>query len=252
MTLQGLLCPVNTLIMNNKFYYFLASLCLLFSACQKDSKLPVDSEKTGQLKLKFDHIVGARVLNLNSVTYSNSFGENYSIDTLNYDISNIRLGKEDGSSFELPKEQSHFHINISDAESQFPTFQVPEGTYTKLTFTIGLASQAASFFQFSGQSTASPTGKYQYLVGSNTAASVKTIELDLKPGGAAQVQAELSADIHLMIDLAQIFDGPQKISIKEHPTVVSGDFTKVIANNYQGMFRHDHTHNFQKLNGGSH
>ncbi len=261
--------------------FAMACVCLIAASCQKDKSISEDSNKRGQVKLKFDHNVAGRVLQLGTGLYRNSFNEPYSIENLHYYISNIKLKKNDGSEYIVPKDSSYFLIQAEDTNSLFPKFSVPEGTYTGLTFTLGVDSLANVredissrtgalavengmywswnsgyiFFKMEGKSAAGPKGTYTYHIGgfggysSPTINNIKTISLDLTRAGNAIVQQNLSSDIHLMIDLGQVMDGPHKISIAANPTVMFNEFSKQISANYSQMFTHDHTHNYQKLSG---
>ncbi|WP_156308454.1 MbnP family protein [Sphingobacterium endophyticum] len=262
----------------------LCSLMAVFTlfSCQKDN-IEFDNNKTGQLKLKFDHIVNGKTLTLKNSQYSNSFKETYNIDLLKYYVSNIKLTDDKGKVYTVPKKESFFLIDASNSESLFPKFKIPEGNYTKLEFILGVDSATSVlpkedrtgvldiegndmywswnsgyiFFKMEGESSASKNAnkRYAYHIGlfggydpsKPTKNNLRTVALDLKKAGIATVQEGLSSDIHLMVDLGQVLDGPNKIKINEFSTVMVSGPNDLIANNYSGMFTHDHTHNFQKI-----
>lgn len=112
------------------------------------------------------------------------------------------------------------------------------------------------FFKMEGNSTAlttaqDPTGKQQFKFhiggfggySSKTINNIRTVTLDLKNAGIAQVREGYRSNIHLFVDLMNVFNGTSTVSISAHPNVMSGDFSAVIANNYAKMFKHDHTEN---------
>lgn len=117
------------------------------------------------------------------------------------------------------------------------------------------------FFKMEGNSSAltskeDPTGKQQfkYHIGGfggynfKTINNIKTIVLDLKQAGKAQVREGFRSNIHLFVDLMQVFNADPLISIKEHPNVMFADFSTTLANHYAKMFKHDHTENGVKSN----
>ncbi len=259
----------------------LMAVLTLFS-CQKDN-IEFDNNKTGQLKLKFDHIVNGKTLTLKNSQYSNSFKEPYNIDLLKYYVSNIKLTDDKGKVYTVPKKESFFLIDASNSESLFPKFKIPEGNYTNLEFILGVDSATSVlpkedrtgvldiegndmywswnsgyiFFKMEGESPASKNAnkRYAYHIGlfggydpaKPTKNNLRTISIELKKAGIATVQEGLSSDIHLMVDLGKVMDGPNKIKINEFSTVMVSGPNDLIANNYSGMFTHDHTHNFQKI-----
>lgn len=255
-------------------------LATLFS-CSKDNETNFNADKQGQVKLKFDNIVGGKTLVLSSYNYSNGSNEQFNIETLKYFISNIKLTNNKGEIYTVPKKDAYFLVDASKQASLFPTVKVPEGKYQKLEFTLGLDKETNIlpleertgildisandmywgwntgyiFFKMEGNSPVSTAKdkKFRYHIGlfggdkTPTKDNVKVIQVDLTAAGAAEVKENLSSDIHLMVDLGKVFDGPNKISIATNSTVMVGGPNDLIANNYAGMFRHDHTHNFQKL-----
>lgn len=266
--------------MNIKF--LMASLLLvatLFSCSKEDIKY--ENNKDGQLKLKFDHIVGGKSLVLNDYTYSNNSNEQFNVELVRYYVSNIKLTNEKGEEYALPKKESYFLIDAADKASLFPKFNIPEGKYINLEFVLGVDSITNTlpveertgaldiskhgmywswnsgyiFFKMEGTSPASTSTdkKFRYHIGlfggydKPTKNNVKTIKIDLRKAGAAEVKENLSSDIHLMVDLGKVFDADNKISIAKNSTVMVSGPNDLIAANYASMFTHDHTHNFQKL-----
>ncbi|MCA5003660.1 MbnP family protein [Sphingobacterium bovistauri] len=261
----------------------LAITCIasLLSSCEKSKDLQIDNNKQGQLKIKFDHIVGSKKLVLNEYTYSNTSNETFNITMLRYFVSNIKLTKLNGDVYSLPKEKSFFLIDAASDSSLSPKLLIPEGEYKILEFNLGVDSLTNTLpieqrtgvldiatngmywawnsgyihFKLEGNSPQSTNANksFKYHIGlfggydSPTVNNNRKISVDLTKAGLSKVQQNLSSDIHLMVDIGKIFDGKHTISIQETPVVMtSGPHTK-IADNYATMFSHDHTHNFQKL-----
>ncbi len=223
------------------------------------------------LSIKFDNIVGdEHDLKLDTVSYINSSGETFTVSALKYFISNISLKKSDGTEYTVPQDSSYFYIDEADAASQRITINVPEGEYASLTFTLGVDSLRSTkdisqrtgvlqpdannywdenkgyiFYSIQGNSTTA----FNYQIGgyggklSPTINNIKTITLNLVPGGVAKVHTGHTSSIHLMVDVLKMFTGATDISIATYPTIGFDNFSTSVADNYSNMFRHDHTHN---------
>ncbi|WP_041735234.1 MbnP family protein [Dyadobacter fermentans] len=129
--------------MKRTFSILLAIASALWMAsCQfPDEKDDTDPIETGTIQLQFDNIAGNQDLQLDSVRYQNSAGEDFTVSILNYYISNIKLIRMDGSVFTVPQDSSYFLIRESNRESQKLTIRnVLTGEYTGVEFTIGVDS----------------------------------------------------------------------------------------------------------------
>ena len=99
----------------------------LLSGCTKNEEIKIDETKSGLVKIKFDHIVGSKKLVLNDYMYSNASNETFNITSLNYYVSNIKFTKVNGEVITIPKKESCFHIDASDAKYQKPILTSPQG-----------------------------------------------------------------------------------------------------------------------------
>lgn len=257
-------------------------LALLATACKKEKVMPTGNE-LAPLSVEFDNIVGGTNLYLNSTTYRNAAGEDYTVSLLQYYISNFKFYKADGTEYIVPQDSSYFLIKESEPDTRFATFNVPEGDYTKLVFTLGVDSLRSTmdidrrtgvldpsggmddgmywgwnsgyiFFKFEGLSDAAPIDgsgqhKFRYHIGgfggysAPTINNIKEITIDLTTAGEARVRKDRSSNIHLMVDIGKVLGGKNTISIAENPTVMFSEFSTKIADNYVDMFTHDHTEN---------
>jgi hypothetical protein len=90
------------------------------------------------LTINFSHYVGDKLLRLDSTTYTNALGQQYTVSKLKYYIGNICLKKSDGKEF---KSGQYFLVNEEDSASKHIALaDVPEGEYTSLSFTVGVDS----------------------------------------------------------------------------------------------------------------
>ena len=90
------------------------------------------------LTINFNNYVGDKILKLDSTTYINALGQQYTVSKLKYYIGNICLKKSDGTEFKLAQ---YFLVNEEDSASKHISLaDVPEGVYTSLSFIIGVDS----------------------------------------------------------------------------------------------------------------
>lgn len=264
-------------------FYFLALFSLAVS-CKKEVTEPkYDESGLAPLSIEFDNIVGEQKLILQTTNYKNAAGETFNIEMLQYFISNIQVGKADGTVYTVNQDSSYFLIKETDPTTRFATVNVPEGDYTSLTFVLGVDSLRSTmdisertgvldpsgghddgmywgwnsgyiFFKMEGtspQAPVDPTGsqKFRYHIGgfggysAPTINNIKTITLNLAARGIAQVRKDRRANIHLFADISKVFNNSTLISIAANPQVMFSEYSVNLANNYAGMFSHDHTEN---------
>lgn len=119
------------------------SLLILASCSKTEDPLPeFKEENLAPFSLEFDNIVGDRTLTFNNTSslYTNANGEKFSVSLLQYFISNIKVTTADGKSYAVPQDKSYFMINGANKTTRFTKVEVPEGDYTKITFTLGVDS----------------------------------------------------------------------------------------------------------------
>lgn len=258
------------------------SLLLFFTACKKEKVAPTGND-LAPLSVEFDNIVGGTNLFLNSYEYTNATGETFKVSLLQYYVSNFKFYKADGTEYIVPQDSSYFLIKESEPDTRFATFNVPEGDYTKLVFTLGVDSLRSTmdidrrtgvldpsggmddgmywgwnsgyiFFKFEGLSDAAPLDgsgqhKFRYHIGgfggysAPTINNIKEITIDLTAAGEARVRKDRNSNIHLMVDIGKVLSGTNTISIAANPTVMFSEFSTKIADNFLNMFTHDHTEN---------
>jgi hypothetical protein len=258
-------------------------LLLIISCSKSSTEVPLSNGKMAPLSIEFDNIAGGANLRLNSESYKTAAGDTFSVDLLQYFISNIKLLTTGGHEYIVPQDSSYFLIKESEAEARFARLQVPEGDYTSLTFTLGVDSLRSTmdvskrkgvldpaggmengmywgwnsgyiFFKMEGlspQAPSDPTGqhKFRYHIGgfggysAPTINNIKTITLGLNAGGTAKVREGRKCNIHLLVDILKALNGSTNINIASNSAVMFSQFSVNIANNYVNMFSHDHTEN---------
>ncbi len=255
-----------------KTIFCLFSLIFTLAACKKDSN-PYDANFRGSLGLEFDNVVGEEDLKLNTGSYTNASGETFTVRSLRYFISNIRLTRTDGSEYTVPQDSSYFFIDESN-DNSMPLLKIPEGEYKGISFIVGVDSLRSTmelsertgvlvptianymnenngyiFFSLEGDSPDAPQDRYDFEIGgyggktSPTINNIKEITLDLSDRGIAKIREGHESVIHMLVDISKVFTGTQNISLASNSIVLFDPFSVNIANNYALMFTHDHTHN---------
>jgi hypothetical protein len=255
-----------------------AIVAISFSACQSDNIEPINPNDKNNLTIEFDHIAGAQNLALGSTQYTNASGEDFTVTTLNYFVSNISLKKTDGTSVTMADQ--YFLVKEVDPTSLTPVLKdVPAGDYTSMTFTIGVDSlksisavdqrtgclDPASygtdnmywswnsgyiFFKMEGISSKAPANsaglnKFQYHIGgfggrtSATANNLRKVTVNLP--STATVRKSIAPTVHFLVDVNGVFGSNVKIA--NGAVIMNPGISGPIANNYQNIFKVDHVHN---------
>lgn len=100
-----------------------------------------DPGTNNTLTLSFTNQIGNQLVSLGNEKYKNAAGEDFTITTLNYFISNISLKKSDGTLYTLPQDSSYFLVKETNMASKKIVLRgVPTGEYTELRLMIGVDS----------------------------------------------------------------------------------------------------------------
>jgi hypothetical protein len=267
--------------MKRFFIVALAATTLIIS-CKKNTAPNYNANVKAPLTIEFDNVVGDQNLILNTGSYTNAAGENFTVSTLKYYISNISLTKTDGTTYTVPQDSSYFLLDESVPSSNIVGISIPEGEYKQLNFTLGVdslrntmdisrrtgaldpAGAAAGmywswnsgyiFFKMEGDSPSAPvdgTGarKFRYHIGgfggmsTPTFNNIKSFSLNLSTAGNAKVKTGNTPNIHLMVDILKAFTGTTNISIASYPSIMASSYSVNVANNYANMIMHHHTEN---------
>ena len=111
----------------------LAAFFMAFSSC-KDDDNPQPAET--MVNFKFEHYVDGNPATFNEIMYTSAFGNEYSVETLKYFLSKIKLTLNDGSEFTVDQA---FYIDAFD-ESTLTTgyATLPSGEYASVSMIYGL------------------------------------------------------------------------------------------------------------------
>ncbi|MCS6822454.1 MAG: hypothetical protein NZ551_11385 [Microscillaceae bacterium] len=268
----------------SKWVLFLVFGVFFYTACNKKDKEPQpNSNVMAEIKLEFDNVAGNQNLQLNSTTYTNAVGEQFTVSLFNYYVSNFVFKTAQGNEYVVPQDSCYFLVQESNRNSQVVKMRVPEGDYTEVSFVIGVDSLRNTmdvsrrtgsldvanltgenkmywswnsgyiFVKLEGNSPAAPadpTGarRFRYHIGGFGGYSSRTINniktTTISFGNQhAKVRKGKSPLVHLEVDVLKVFNGSTNLSIASHPTVMFSPFSVNIANNYQKMFSFHHLHN---------
>jgi hypothetical protein len=230
------------------------------------------NNKQTDFLLRFRNVVGKQELKLNDTQYTNASGEKFNITTFNYFVSNIKFERKDGTEYVVPQDSTYYLIKESDPTSKNIKLRVPANEYTAVTFIIGVDSVMSTsdlthrtgaldisggmldgmywtwnsgylFVKLEGnseQAKADMTGqhKFRYHIGGYggykkpSLNNIKRVRLDLAE--ATKTDRQINANIQA--DVLKIFDGPKQLRIADNSTVMFGEQSKVVADNYSKMF----------------
>lgn len=239
-------------------------------------------EPNAGLQIKIDNVAGDQDLRLDSGSYFNAAGEQFSVSELQYFISNIELRKKGGDFYTVPQDSSYFLIQEHKPATHVLNLKIPAGNYDRIRFILGVDSLRNTmdisrrtgvldpgssmdngmywgwnsgyiFFKMEGNADAAPADpigrhKFRYHIGgfggydAPTINNIKTIELDLTKSELKARNGKQSV-LELKADILKVFNGATKVSIAQNPSVMFSRFSAKIADNYSHMFSHHRTQN---------
>jgi hypothetical protein len=210
------------------------------------------------LTIHFNNYLGNELLKLDSVTYKNELGQNFTVTKFKYYIGNIRLKNNNGKEFVTSE---YFLVNEEEPTSkQIKLANVPEGDYTSISFTLGVdslhncsgAQEGALdpvnamfwawntgyiFLKMEGKSpvSKSPGNLLEFHIGGYKAPynCIRTITLNL---GKDAVVGDKSTSINIKTDLSELFKAPTVIDFSKLSSVTDFHNATTIADNYSDMF----------------
>ncbi|MBJ6110907.1 hypothetical protein JAO73_17935 [Hymenobacter sp. BT523] len=214
---------------------------------------------------------------LGSGTYKNAYGDNFTVSTLKYYISNVKLNKADGSSYAVP--DSYFLVDQTDPASQDLTMTgAPEGEYSSVSFIVGVDSartKAGSYgggvlnagkgmfwdmngpefinFKLEGNSPQAPhapaaaTGALVFHIAGYKHSTTNTIRTVTVPFTTSKliIARDHKPEVHMLVEVANMFGkapGPL-VSFASTYNVMGGTTAARIADNIQAnVFSVGHIH----------
>lgn len=217
--------------------------------------------QSATVNLIFKNIVKDQPMELYDATYSNSFGEAYTINKFRYYISNLMVQRD------LENTQINQEIYLIDQakeESKIISFSVPAGDYSSLNFQIGVDSiynvsgaqtgpldPVKDMFwtwntgyvmaKLEGNSPASKVvnGKYEFHIGgfSGKNTVLQTVSLPFPENILVKLNAGETMKIVIKADADAWFQDPNDLKIADKPAINSpGKYAVAMSENYKKMF----------------
>jgi hypothetical protein len=127
------------MMISNKFNRIIFLLLFLagITACNKDDN--TEMEKV-QFQINFTHTIGDDELEFDTIRYTSALGNNYSVSTLKYFISDFAFINEAG--FIIRVNQEHYVDATDESTLTFNLVnKVPTGNYSAITFIFGLSKE---------------------------------------------------------------------------------------------------------------
>lgn len=245
------------------FFLSLLTLLATVTSCDDD-----DNANSPTVDIEFENVVGSTTLELNSTTpYATGAGDQITVTTFRYFISNIKLKKADGTEWAQP-ESYHLIDQAIPASQKVSLANVPSGDYTSLTFTIGVDStrnvsgaQAGAlsksdmfwnwntgyiFMKLEGRSPQAPgAGAVVLHIGGFRKGenAVRTVTPTLN-NNVIQVREGRTPEIHIKANIQKMFTGSTPIRFGSVFNIMDAGPNAVnISKNYEdGMFVVDHIH----------
>lgn len=241
-------------------------VALISNACTEEQapSKPTEAQK-GTFSIELEHTFDQSPLVMGQ-SYTNGSGESLSFTTVRYYVSNIQLEKMDGTVWS--ETESYHLVDADDAGSALLTLtDVPVGEYHKISYQIGVDSarnvsgaqdgalspannmfwtwnSGYIFVKVEGNAPAAADGKFAYhlggFAGPNKANIYKTHDLH---NHMLNVQVNASPQVHLMVDLKNLFDGMHTVSVATMNNVrMPGEMALHLSHNFGGGITFDHIH----------
>jgi hypothetical protein len=236
----------------------------LLSSCKKDADSDIQPG-IGSVNVAISNVAGTSPIALDGTAYTTASGETFTVKTLEYYISNIKLSKADGTTYAVPS--SYYLVNVAKPSSQqFTISNVPTGDYTGVSFVVGVDSTTTKadplsltgdlnpannmywawasghiFMKLEGTVTSvTPNKALTCHIGGYRApySAIVTATPSLN-GNTLQIRAERTSNVQLTADVLKMFDGANHIALNTFVTTMEPSATSVqLANNYAaGMFK---------------
>ncbi len=222
------------------------------------------------LNLKFNNNFNGLPLVFNEKLVT-PLGDSIVFSTLNYFISNIQLVDNHGNIYAIPQDSSYFLLKQKIASNHIiKLVDIPKGKYKQLIFTIGVDSVRNTmdvtkrtgaldvgadargmywvwnsgyiFFKLEGKTVNqidSLRKNFRYHIGGYGGYASKTIN-NIKVKNLTFnkliIGGKRCPTINIDVNIDKFFDTITPVKIKEHPSVMWGDFSVKIANNYFHIF----------------
>ena len=123
--------------MKNFYFWIIISSTILLAHCKSEIPDPVTPTANTTVGISFNHLVNGLDVQLDSLMYQNANGDTFSIRTIKYFISSITFHRQGLSDIVL--DDIHYvDQSITNSLDYICGNKIPSGSYTGISFTIGL------------------------------------------------------------------------------------------------------------------
>lgn len=240
-----------------------AAMFLSVSSCRKadlPTPTPTPETKTGKVMFEFFNKVGGNNISLSGDWYKNENGDSFQLTKFNYYISNIKFNNVDGSSFSEPES---YHLVEQETKSSltFEVSNIPSGTYSSVTYTIGVDSlrnvsgaQTGDLDPAKGMFWSWSTGYIMLKIEGISPKSTQAGNIFMLHAGGFKGDYNVLRTItltfpnnivvngdenhlHINADVQKALGSPNPVDFSKTNVIMSaGPSGKALANNYQNMF----------------
>ena len=225
------------------------ALCT-FTACSDE-----DNNMTpGKVEVSVQNMVGTNALQLNNGTYTSPAGDQYTLSSLKYYISNVKLISKYGQFSYIEPES--YHLIDQNGKLSFTLEEVPVGMYDQIELAIGVDEAhnhstdqegdldpsnemvwdwdtGYKFLSLVGTFTGdTKSGNLVFHVGGDT--NYKTITLDLPK--VIDLRTKSTFTLEMQADVNELFREPNSIDFDEMNSGGHGTGTSMVAENYSDGF----------------
>jgi hypothetical protein len=109
-------------------------------SCTKDNDDKNPQPQNVQINIQMVHMVGDQDVVFDTIKYTNSFGNNYSVVRLQYFIADFIFQKSDGNEYKLDAEQYIDAVQDGMSSAYLFSTELPSGDYNSISFIFGIDS----------------------------------------------------------------------------------------------------------------
>jgi hypothetical protein len=236
----------------------MVSIATLWVAMSFSTRITSAGNK-GKLKITFINYVGDKKLKLDSATYKNELGQDFTVTNFKYYVGNFRLKRNDGT--EYISEESFLVKEDDELSKQITLNDVPAGVYSSIEFIVGVDSihncsgaQSGAldpangmfwtwntgyiFMKLEGKSPASnsPGHIFEFHIGGYKAPAncIRKVTLSLN----GRISFKQNPDyLYINVDASEVMKSPTTIDLSKLSSVTDFRNATTIADNYADMFR---------------
>jgi hypothetical protein len=260
---------MRTLLSYTRFLCAVLLTALLASSCQKSLRMSSEPAATHNITIRFKAMAGADQLAFGN-TYTNFWGEQYSVSAFKFYISHIQLTNSDSGTVYNVNKDEYFLVNFADSNAVTLKLKAVPNKYMFISFIVGVDSirnvsgaqtgaldPANGMFwtwntgyimaKLEGNSPASPqvNNKFEYHIGGFSGPDhvLKPVQL-LFPGNQDVImQPEKNTELVINADVNSWFFNPNDIKIRTNAVCMTpGILARRISENYINMFTITNVH----------